>query len=331
MREILNKLFDYATLTTAEAQTLMFAIANGGYNQSQIASILTVFLMRNISIDEILGFRNALMELRLPVELDTPNAIDIVGTGGDGKDTFNISTSASFVVAGAGYKVVKHGNYAASSVCGASNLMEEYGVKFSTDCDTLKRSIDESNLAYLHAPLFNPAMKVVAPIRRELAVRTIFNILGPLINPASPSHNCLGVYNLSMQRLYSYILQSADCRYSVIHSLDGYDEISLTAPFKVATNSGEQIYDPSDLGFETASQSQLYGGETRGEAAKIFIDVLNGTATAAQQNSVVVNAAFAINTLDNAISIDNAIAVAKESIASGKALAQFKKFVSINS
>ena len=250
MKQILYNLFEHRNLSKEEARLLLHNIAGGKYNDTQIASLITVFLMRNISLDELDGFREALLELRCKIELNDNAVIDIVGTGGDGKDTFNISTCASFVVAGAGYKVCKHGNYGASSISGASNVMEYHGVKFSNNNDIHKRSIDKCNIAYLHAPLFNPALKAVAGVRKDLGVRSFFNILGPLVNPAVPDYQLLGVYNLALLRLYSYMFRNNGTHFAVVHSLDGYDEISLTSDFKVNSLSGEKIYTPETIGIE---------------------------------------------------------------------------------
>jgi anthranilate phosphoribosyltransferase len=303
----------------------------GKYNDAQVASLITVFLMRNISVEELCGFRDALQEMRTPVALNEFEPIDIVGTGGDGKNTFNISTSACFTVAGAGYPVVKHGNYGATSVSGASNVMEQHGVKFTTNSDVLRRSMDECKMAYLHAPLFNPAMKAVAPVRKALAVRTFFNMLGPLVNPALPTYQLLGVYSLSLLRLYSYTFQENRSRFAVVHSLDGYDEVSLTGEFKVATNGNEKIYTPEDLGFKRYAEKELYGGDTPEDAARIFDNVMNNKATEAQKNVVVANAAFAIQVIEPQKSLEECIAMARESLESGKARNVLKRFLEINS
>lgn len=331
MKAILNKLFDYQNLTTNEASELFRGITQGKYNDAQIASLMTVFLMRNISLRELDGFRSALLEFKKPIDFGTNDYIDIVGTGGDGKDTFNVSSCASVVVAASGYKVVKHGNYGATSISGASNVMENHGVKFTNDQSTLRRSLDETNFAYLHAPMFNSAMKAVAVVRKNLGVRSFFNMLGPLINPAEPKHQLLGVYNLAMQRMYCYMLQQNNTNFAVVHSLDGYDEISLTSQFKVSTAEGEKIYSPEDIGFSTIEQSSLYSGDTIEKAAKIFDNVLEGKATQQQQNCVVANAAFAINTLEKRKTIEECIAIATETIKSGRAFDCFKRFIELNS
>ncbi|MFI3295385.1 MAG: anthranilate phosphoribosyltransferase [Rikenellaceae bacterium] len=331
MKKILSQLFEYESLSVDQARELFLNIANGAYNQAQLASLITVFLMRNISLEELDGFRSGLLELAQPLDFGTHDYIDIVGTGGDGKDTFNVSSCASVVVASAGYKVVKHGNYAASSVSGASNVMENHGVRFSNDNDLLRRSLDESNLVYLHAPVFNSAMRAVAEVRRNLGIRSFFNMLGPMINPASPRYQLLGVYNLAMQRLYCYMFQKYGKEFSVVHSLDGYDEISLTSAFRVSSTSGEKIYQPEDLGFERCAQSALYGGATTDEAARIFSSVLDGSSTVAQRDCVVANAGFAINVIEAEKSIEECLAIAREAISSGRALQTFKRFVAINS
>ena len=249
MKEILYKLFEHQYLGRKEAREILQGITQGKYNDAQIASLITVFLMRSISVEELIGFREALLEMRIPVDLNEFGPIDIVGTGGDGKNTFNVSTCACFVVAGAGYPVVKHGNYGATSVSGASNVMEQHGVKFTADNDSLRRSLERCNIAYLHAPLFNRALKAVAPIRKALGVRTFFNMLGPLVNPVMPTYQLLGVYNLPLLRLYNYTYQESGTQFAVVHSLDGYDEISLTSDFKVAMPDSEKLYSPEELGF----------------------------------------------------------------------------------
>lgn len=323
-------MFEHGNLSRDEAREIMLNIADGRYNDCQLAAFMTVFLMRSITTDELTGFRDAILERRLPIDFGDIDAIDIVGTGGDGKNTFNISTASCFVVAGTGRKVIKHGNYGASSVSGASNVLEYHGVRFSADTDRLSRSLDESGVCYLHAPFFSPALKSVAGVRKSLAVRTFFNMLGPLVNPVQPRHQLLGVYNLKLMRLYSYIAQNEGIRCTVVHSLDGYDEISLTAPFKVTGPTGERIYNPEELGWKTASQQDLWGGATVADAAKIFDNLLDGNATSAQENSVVANSAFALVTLDPKLSIDEATALAVESIHSGAARKVFNKFCEIN-
>jgi anthranilate phosphoribosyltransferase len=332
MKQILNRLFEHQYLTRTEAKDILTQMAAGQINDSQMAAFMTVYLMRSISVDEVLGFREALLAMRVKVdELRDYNPIDIVGTGGDGKNTFNISTAACMTVAGAGYKVVKHGNYGATSVSGASNVMEEHGVKFSTDIDLHKRSLDESNFAYLHAPFFSPAMKAVAPIRKALGVRTFFNVLGPIVNPLMPKRQVLGVYDLKMARLYNYIYQATDNDFSIVHSLDGYDEVSLTDTFKIINNHSEHIYTPEMLGFERVNPAELYGGDTPQQAAQIFDKVLNNTASEAQKNVVVVNAAVAIQTIDPKLDLETCIAQAEASLKSGKAKQSFEKFLKINS
>lgn len=327
MKQILYKLFEHQYLGRDEARIILQNIAQGKYNDVQVASLITVFLMRNISVEELCGFRDALLEMRVPVDLSEFSPIDIVGTGGDGKNTFNISTAACFTVAGAGFPVVKHGNYGATSVSGASNVMEQHGVKFTNDVDKLRRSMERCNIAYLHAPLFNPALKAVAPVRKSLAVRTFFNMLGPLVNPVLPSYQLLGVYNLPLLRLYSYTYQASNIKLAVVHSLDGYDEISLTKEFKVATSESEKIYTPESLGFSRYTEMDLDGGNTPEDAARIFDNVLANTATEAQKDVVIVNAAFAINVICPEKPIEECIALARESLESGRALDTLKKFI----
>ncbi len=331
MKQILYKLFEHRYLGRTEARDILQNIVQGKYNDAQIASLITVFLMRNISVEELTGFRDALLEMRIPVDLSEYAPIDIVGTGGDGKNTFNISTAACFVVAGAGYPVVKHGNYGATSVSGASNVMEQHGVQFTSDMSRLRKSMDMCNIAYLHAPLFNSAMKAVAPVRKALGVRTFFNMLGPLVNPALPKYQLLGVYNLPLLRLYNYVFQESDTRFAVVHGLDGYDEISLTGEFKVATSTTETIYTPESIGFNRYCEQDLDGGKSPDEAARIFDRVLQGEATPAQADCVIANAAFAIRVIEPEKSLADCIALARESMESGRALKTLKMFVELNS
>ena len=332
MKEILNRLFEHQYLNRREAKEILSNMAQGKYNESQIAAFITVYFMRSISVDEILGFRDALLEMRVNVdELKEYNPIDIVGTGGDGKNTFNISTAACFVTAGAGYKVVKHGNYGATSISGASNVMEEHGVKFTKEIDIHKKSIEETNMAYLHASLFNPALKTVAPVRKLLGVRTFFNILGPIVNPVMPKRQVLGVYDLKMARLYNYIYQESGNDFSIVHSLDGYDEISLTDTFKIINKQEENIYNPEDFGFEKIHPKDIFGGNTPQEASKILDNVLNNSATKAQKDVVIINAATAIQTCEPNLDFTSCIDKAKESLESGKAKKVFDSFLTINS
>jgi len=330
MKHILEQLFEHQYLNREDAQRLLCDIAASKYNEAQISALMTVFLMRSISVDELMGFREALLEMSLAVDFGDIPFIDIVGTGGDGKNTFNISTAACFVVAGAGYQVAKHGNYGASSISGASNVMEQLGVRFTTDRDRLRQSMDTCGMAYLHAPLFNPALKAVASVRKNLGVRNFFNVLGPLVNPAKPKYQLLGVYSLPMLRLYSYVYEESGIRFGVVHSLDGYDEISLTGDFKVAFAEREKIYSPEMLGMERSETSDLYGGDTPEKAARIFKSVLECTATKSQMNCVIANAAFAIQTLCPEKKIASCIDEASDSLINGKALDVLKKFVEVN-
>lgn len=330
MNRILSSLFEHKSLSREEARDIMLNIADGKYNDNQLSAFMTVFLMRSITPDELTGFRDAILMRRVAIDLGDVEAIDIVGTGGDGKNTFNISTASCFVVAGAGRKVVKHGNYGASSVSGASNVLEQHGVKFTADSERLSRSLEESGVSFLHAPFFSPALKSVGPVRRSLKMRTFFNMLGPLVNPTLPRNQLLGVYNLKLMRLYRYIAQNENINCTIVHSLDGYDEISLTSPFKVVTNSREMVLQASDLGLTGGTQADLYGGDSVDEAAAVFDDVLSNRASEAKKNCVIANAAFAMLTLDPNLGIYAAVREARESLESGAALDRFRKFVDIN-
>jgi anthranilate phosphoribosyltransferase len=324
MKTILNRLINHETLSKEEAKNVLVNISNGNYNTSQIASFLTVYMMRSISIEELSGFREALLELCIRVDLSAYNTIDLCGTGGDGKDTFNISTLASFVAAGAGIKVAKHGNYGVSSISGSSNVMESLGIKFSNDADFLEKCIDQAGICILHAPLFHPAMKNVGPIRKELGVRTFFNMLGPMINPSFPKNQLVGVYNLELARKYAYLYQNTDVNFTILHSLDGYDEVSLTGPTKTISNTIEGMLKPADFGVGQLSESEIEGGKTIEESAEIFVNILSGKGTEAQNNVVCANAGMAIATVTKCTPLEG-FQIAKESLLSGKGLVALKK------
>ena len=296
MKEILNKLIEHQWLSREESRRVLIEMASGTFNTSQIAAFLTVYMMRSVTIEELEGFRDALLELCHAVDLAEYQAIDLCGTGGDGKNTFNISTLASFVVAGAGIPVSKHGNYGVSSTCGSINVLEFLGIRFSSDSDFLKKSLVQAGICILHAPLFHPAMKEVAPIRRELGVKTFFNMLGPMVNPAFPKYQMVGVFNLELARMYGYLYQNTDKTYSILHGLDGYDEITLTGPAKVLGNKVESILNPEDFGLTKITAQELEGGDSIEKAAQIFIDVLQGKGTPSQEAVVCVNAGMAIAT-----------------------------------
>jgi len=297
MKKLLNRLINHETISKEEAKSVLVNISKGDYNTSQIAAFLTVYMMRSITLDELEGFRDALLDLCLAVDLSDYNPVDLCGTGGDGKDTFNISTLSSFVTAGAGVHVTKHGNYGVSSKCGSSNVMEHLGIKFSNEADFLKNSIEKAGICVLHAPLFHPAMKNVAPIRRELGVKTFFNMLGPMVNPAFPKNQMVGVFNLELARMYGYLYQKTDKNFTVLHALDGYDEISLTGNTKTISNNTESMLSPEDFGVTTLKQEDIYGGDTVEDSANIFMNVLSGKGTEAQNNVVCANAGMAIATV----------------------------------
>jgi anthranilate phosphoribosyltransferase len=318
MKAILNRLINHEKLSKEESRQMIINIADGQYTSSQIASFLTVYLMRSISLDELEGFRSALLELCLLINIDEYNTIDLCGTGGDGKDTFNISTLSSFVVAGAGIKVTKHGNYGVSSTCGSSNVLEALGVKFSNEKDFLKRCLDQAGICILHAPLFHPAMKNVAPVRRELGVKTFFNMLGPLVNPVKPKNQLTGVFNLELARLYYYLFQKTDTNFTILYGLDGYDEISLTGPTKAFGKNSESLLMPRDFGVDPVSQNAISGGENVDHSTKIFINIMQNKGTVAQQNVVCANAGMAIATALNLSPLEG-FEKAKETLLSGKA------------
>ncbi|GAA0873139.1 anthranilate phosphoribosyltransferase [Gangjinia marincola] len=323
MKETLNRLINHEELTKAEAKSILVNISEGKYNQAQIAAFLTVYMMRTVTVEELEGFRDALLELCVAVDLSAYDPIDLCGTGGDGKNTFNISTLASFVTAAVGVPVSKHGNYGVSSVSGSSNVMEHLGISFSNETDHLKKCMDKTNICVLHAPLFHPAMKNVGPIRRELGVKTFFNMLGPMVNPAFPQKQLVGVFNLELARMYGYLYQKSNKRFTILHALDGYDEISLTGATKAIGNGKEQMLQPTDFGVETIAQNDIYGGESVQESAAIFLKVIQGNGTTAQTNVVCANAGMAIATARD-LTPQQGFDQAKEALLSGKALNTLK-------
>ena len=332
MKEVLNKMLNHEELSRTETRDIIVGITKDEFPTEQITALLTGLQMRGVTVDELLGFRDGILATGVKAILDCDKYIDVVGTGGDRKNTFNISTTSCFVIAGAGYKVAKHGNYAATSVSGASNVIHHHGVKFTADIDKLNRSINEAGIVYLHAQLFASAMKFVGPIRKALQFPTVFNLLGPLVNPSQPKAQLLGVANLDQMRLYRQVYQKLGIDYGIVNSIDGYDEISLTGDFKVATNNYERVFSPADIGFVPATPEELVGGANEDEAAEIFDAVLENRALPAQKNVVLANAAFGIQVMEKGKkSIEECVEIARESIDSGKALATFRKFSEINS
>ena len=327
MKAILNDLYQQKKLSKSQAKEVLINIAAEKYNDAHLASFMTVFMMRPITVEELSGFREALKELAIKVDFSDFNTIDIVGTGGDGKNTFNISTLTSFIVAGTGQKVAKHGNYSVSSQSGSSDMLESFGYKFTNDESILKQQLETANICFLHAPKFHPAMKAVGPTRKALSLKTFFNMLGPLVNPSSPQNQLLGTFNLEVARLYNYILQEEDSNYGIVHALDGYDEISLTGPFKLFTKQGEELITPEDLGFKNLAQSEIFGGNSVADAAKIFKSIIEGKGTEAQQNVVLTNAAFALKIVDNKKSFEEAFEEAKDSLFGLKAKESLSKII----
>lgn len=327
MKQILDKLFEHKTFSRPEAKDILTSISMGNFNHSQMAAFMAVYCMRSITVNELEGFRDAMLELCLKPGLEGYPLIDLCGTGGDGKDTFNISTLASFVVAGAGYKVAKHGNYGVSSGCGSSNVMEYLGYRFTNQTDDLKRSLDEAGICFLHAPLFHPAMKTVAPIRKELGVKTFFNMLGPMVNPAMPQNQLAGVFSLELARLYAYLYQNSDKNYTILHALEGYDEVSLTCDFKTFSNSGEQLYRIEELGFKKIGPQTISGGSSVQESAEIFMNVIGGKGSAEQTNVVLCNAALAIKTIMPGHTFADCFYQAEEALLNGSAHKSFKRLL----
>lgn len=329
MKELLNRLINHETISREEARQVLVNISAGKYHENQIAAFLTVFMMRSITIEELQGFRDALLDLCIKVDLSAYNTIDLCGTGGDGKDTFNISTTSSFVTAGAGVKVAKHGNYGVSSISGSSNVMEYLGIKFSNNQDFLKKCIEEANICILHAPLFHPAMKNVGPVRKTLAVKTFFNMLGPMVNPAFPKNQLVGVFSLELARMYAYLYQNTDKNYTILHALDGYDEISLTCDTKSISNNSERMLKAEDFGVSQLDEKAIAGGGSIESSAKILVDILKGNGTKAQNDVVCANAGMAIATAEH-LEPNEGFAKAKESIKSGNAFKCFEKLLKLS-
>jgi anthranilate phosphoribosyltransferase len=326
MKQILNELIEHRSLTKETARQVLMDLTSGRFNLSQTTAFMTIYMMRSITVDELQGFRDAMLELCIPAKFDAP-VMDLCGTGGDGKNSFNISTLSSFVVAAAGQPVAKHGNYGVSSACGSSNLLEHFGYRFTNDMDELRRSLGRANICFMHAPLFHPAMKNVAPIRKELGVKTFFNMLGPMVNPAFPTRQLVGVFSLELARQYGYLYQNMKKDFVIVHSIDGYDEISLTGPFKYYYNRGECLAEPVDIGLPKVSAEDLYGGETIEESARIFLNVLEGNGTVAQNSAVIANAGMALFAGHQQEGISAAFDKAKEALVSGKALEAFRKLL----
>ncbi|OBS12312.1 anthranilate phosphoribosyltransferase [Elizabethkingia miricola] len=327
MKQILQYLFDHHTLSRAEAKAILSEIAQNKYNENEVTAFVSVFLMRNITLAELEGFQEALLQLAVPADLGTNDLVDIVGTGGDGKNTFNISTLASFIVAGTGQKVAKHGNYGVSSTSGASNVLEELGYQFKNNAEDLKKDLEKANICFIHAPLFHPALKAVGPLRKNLGLRTFFNILGPLVNPSKPKYSMIGVYNPEIARIYQYLLQKQKEKFMLVHALDGYDEISLTQDTKIYSEKGEEIYSAEDLHFKTITADSIFGGISKQEAAEIFLNILKGNGSYEQNAVVLANAAMALKNTGKYGDYDSCLTLSRESLESGKAFRSLQLLV----
>ncbi|SEN06408.1 anthranilate phosphoribosyltransferase [Chryseobacterium taichungense] len=327
MKEILEYLFNHHTLSKSQAKAIMIEIAQNKFNPQEVTAFISIFLMRNITLPELEGFREALLQMAIPVDIDAKDAIDIVGTGGDGKNTINISTLASFVVAGAGQKVIKHGNYGASTLTGSSNVLEECGYEFKNSSERLQEDLEKANICFLHAPYFHPALKSVGTLRKSLGLRTFFNLLGPLVNPAKPQFSMIGVYNLEIARIYQYLLQKDARDFVIVHGLDGYDEISLTHDTKIITKNGEEVYSAKDLGFEAVTAESIKAGTSIQETAEIFRNILSGNGSNQQNSVVLVNAAVALLNTKKFGNYNECLAFARESLYSGKAFQSFNLLI----
>ena len=327
MKNLLKDLYNHKIMSKEESKAALISLTDGSANSSQISSFLTVFLLRDITSEELDGFKEAMIELSLYVDIDGDELIDLCGTGGDGKDTFNISTISSFVVAGSGIKVAKHGNYGVSSSCGSSNIISHLGHEFSNNISSLKYSLDKSNICFLHAPLFHPSLKNISPVRIELGVKTFFNMLGPMVNPIQPKSQLVGVFNSNIFRLYSHIYSQTNKSYCIVHSIDGYDEVSLTGSFKLFSNNQDLMLKPKDLGFNVIDSVKLSGGKNIKESSKIFLDILKNKGTSEQVDAVLANSGLAIYCAKKLNSIKDGIEIARESLESGKAYNCLKLFI----
>ena len=327
MKNLLKDLYNHKIMSKEESKAALISLTDGSANSSQISSFLTVFLLRDITSEELDGFREAMIELSIDVDIDGDELIDLCGTGGDGKDTFNISTISSFVVAGSGIKVAKHGNYGVSSSCGSSNIISHLGHEFSNDISSLKYSLDKSNICFLHAPLFHPSLKNISPVRIELGVKTFFNMLGPMVNPIQPKSQLVGVFNSNIFRLYSHIYSKTNKSYCIVQSIDGYDEVSLTGSFKLFSNNQDLMLEPKDLGFNVIDSVKLSGGKNIKESSKIFLDILKNKGTSEQVDAVLANSGLAIYCAKKLNSIKDGIEIARESLESGKAYNCLKLFI----
>lgn len=327
MKTILNRLINQQTLNREEARNLLINVTTSDYNSEQIASFLAIVQLRRATLEELKGFRDAMLELCIPLKFDNEKLIDLCGTGGDGKNTINISTLASFVVAGTGERVAKHGNYGISSGCGSSNILEYFGYQFSSNEEALRKELDKAGICFLHAPIFHPAMKKIAPIRKRLAIKTFFNILGPMINPASPSNQLIGVYSPELVRTYGYIYKETGKNFAIVHSYDGYDEISLTGEYKILTGEKEQILHPEDLGLERLKGDEIKGGNSIKESAELFLKILKGEGTRAQNSVIAANAATAIQCIYPNKPFSTCFELAEKSLLGGKALQCFKNLI----
>ncbi len=320
MRGRLDDIVSGKRLCSSEAKALMLDVLGEAGNGSQLAALLALLRLRGVTADELEGFCQAVLELSTPVDLGGEEVVDVCGTGGDGKGSFNISTTVAFVLAGSGCRVAKHGNYAVSSTCGSSNVLEELGVPLLASRDALLRSLERAGVCFLHAPLFHPALKRAAPVRRELGFRTVFNMLGPLVSPASPTFQMAGVYDREALRLYGHVLRSRGISFVAFVSSDGHDEVTLTAPLSVVSRDGEAELVPGDFGLPQAQPSALAAGANTAESAAIVRRILEGRGTKAQEDVVCAGAGLALRHLRGKLPLQDYVEAARESIASGRAL-----------
>lgn len=325
MSSLVEDILEGRRLSVEEGRSLMEEMLHDQFPLPRVAALVTCIRVRGVTVDLLDGFSQALLDAATPVDLRTDNLVDVCGTGGDGKDSFNISTTVAFILAGAGYKVAKHGNVAVSSSCGSSNVLEALGVPLTADTSRLQRSLEQSGVCFLHAPLFHPALRRFGPMRKELGFKTVFNALGPLVNPVRPSYQFAGVYNLELQRLYSTLLQRRGGRFAVVHSLDGYDEVSLTGVARVTTRQGTYELRPRDLGVSTLSPESIRGPGDAVAGAALITAILEGRGSSAHEDVTCANAAVAIHSFEGGGELSYCMERARESLRSGRALQALRR------
>jgi len=321
----LKKILRQEQLNINESEAFIHAIANDEFSEVELGGILTAIQMRGLTLDEFKGFRNALESYADRVSLYTNEAIDVCGTGGDGKDTFNISTTTAFILSAMGYKVIKHGNYGVSSICGSSNVLEYLGFNFTKDEQVLNQQLEKQNICFIHAPLFHPVLKKVAPVRKQLGVGTFFNAMGPLLNPIQPKFQLTGTYSLELAKIYQVLLRDKRQSFKVVYALDRYDELTLTADARVLGNNSDEILNANSFGVEVTSPENLKGGSIE-QSANMLRSILGGHASEELINVVASNTALGMSCFHPEKQYKILFEEAKAFISSGQAIKFHKQF-----